>query len=238
MSFKQPDLTLTFSPRKGYAHFVVYIEPSDGTVDSSLNASVSLERESRYIREWRDRLQRCEPNALHTLLVDSRKIPELFHPCVDDDKDSPAAANETDCFCYQTWTDPELGLPVVAQHARAGRDDTWMYYTFAPLDLRPEDTFASLIFDHGELFWIRTTNGLLSLLPEQRARGYNVGYSGGGPNELAHYIQKLIDTDGQDTAAGTDGTSADERVRAWVSSKDAARTRELTLDDLRRIQRG
>ncbi len=243
MSYQQPDLSLTYSPRKGYAHFVLYIEPEDGIVDSGLNAMVSIERTSRYVREWQERLRRCEPNSLHTLLVDSRRIPELFHPCVDEDKASPSAVDGSGCVCHRTWTDPEFGLPVVGQHYRTvdGTIDTWTYWTHAPLDLRPEDTFATLVIDRGDLLWIRTANGLLSLLPEQLGRGYGVWRGGSGPAELAQYIQKLIDTDGRDTSADAgryDRTGADERILSWVSTKDAARTQELTLDDLRRIQHG
>ncbi len=32
---------------------------------------------------------RCEPNAMHCTLVEPKKIPILFHPCVTEDKDSP-----------------------------------------------------------------------------------------------------------------------------------------------------
>ena len=112
--------------------------------------------------------------------------------------------------------------------------------TYTPLDFRPRDTFGSLIIDGGLLFWARTADGVLTLLPQESGRGYGVGYGGGGPHELAQYIQKLIDTDGQDTAANASryDDRVDPQILAWVSSKDADRTHELTLEDLKAIQRG
>jgi len=77
---------------------------------------------------------------------------------------------------------------------------------------------------------------VLSFLPEGTARGYGVGYGGGGPAELARHIRKLVDSDGRDTASGT--SSNDDLhpgIFDWVSSEDATRTRELTLDDLREM---
>ncbi len=41
------------------------------------------------------------------------------------------------------------------------------------------------------LFWIRTDDGLLLLLPEETGRGYGVGY-GGGPRELARCIGPAV----------------------------------------------
>ncbi|WP_240677106.1 hypothetical protein [Actinacidiphila soli] len=242
MSYKQRDLKVTYEPHKGWAHFVLYTEPEHGIAAGGLNATASFERQTPYVREWLGRLQRCEPNALHATLVENRKIPDLFHPCVYDDKDSPSAVGGSGCVCYQTSYDPEFGLPVVEHHYRTvgGNIENWTYFTYAPLDLRPDDTFASLIIDQRHLFWVRTADGVLSLLPEENGRGYGVGYGGGGPAELAQYIQKLIDSNGQDTAAGASryDDSADPQIHAWVSSEAATGSQELTLDDLKRIQRG
>lgn len=243
MSYKHRELQITYTPGKGWYNFVLYVEPKLGFASTSLNAAFSLERPTACVDEWRGRLQRCEPNALHTTLVESRTIPDLFHPCVDEDPDSPSAIGGKGCVCYQTWYDPEFGLPVVAHHHRTvrGRTDQWKYLTYAPLELRPDDTFASFVIDHG-YFWIRTTEGVLSILPQKEGRGYGMGYGGGGPYELARYLQKLIDSDGQDTAAGSGSPAAvsqpDRRLVEWVTSDDVAWSQELTLKDLKKIRHG
>ena len=233
-AYAHSELNLT-DPR-GYTHFVLYTEPDRGAAMGGLNATASIERMTRYAQEWRDRLERCEPNPLHTTLVGNHEIPKLFHPCVYEDKDSPSAIAGDGCTCSQTWMDLEFGLPVVARHFRTvtGNIERWTYRTYTPLDFRPRDTFGSLIIDGGLLFWARTADGVLTLLPQESGRGYGVGYGGGGPHELAQYIQKLIDTDGQDTAANASryDDRVDPQILAWVSSKDADRTHELTLEDL------
>ncbi|MGW4784971.1 hypothetical protein [Streptomyces sp. NPDC004230] len=242
MSYKPRDLQPVYDPNKGWAHFVLYTEPSLGIASAALNATASIEHASPYIQEWLDRLQPIEPNALHTTLVPAHKIPNLFHPCVYDDKDSPSAVGRSGCVCYRTFMDPEFGLPVVAHHYRTvgGNIEKWTHYAYTPLDLRPNDTFARLIIDARHLFWIRTTDGVLSLLPEEEGRGYGTGYGGGGPTELARYITKLLETDAESTAAGALRymERPDPKVLAWVSSEEATRRQELTLEDLRRIQRG
>lgn len=242
MSYQHRDLTVTYEPANGWSHFVLYTEPASGIVGAALNAEIRVESYTRYVGEWAGRLQRCAPNPLHTALVENRRIPDLFHPCAEDDKNSPVAFNDgAGCFCYRTLLDPEFGLPVVAEHHRT--DDRsaqdWTYQTWAPLELRPQDTFASLIVDRGQYFWIRTTEGLLSFLPQGSSRSYSVGYSGGGPAELALYIDRLIDSDGRDTAVRPAPRDYDTHpdVDAWTSSEAAARTRELTLDDLRALRR-
>ncbi|MET7549735.1 hypothetical protein ABZS94_28905 [Streptomyces sp. NPDC005500] len=62
----------------------------------------------------------------------------------------------------------------------------------------------------------------------------------GGPHELARYIRQLVDSDGKDTAAC--GARHEDRpepqIQAWVSRKAATSRQELTLSDLKRIQRG
>ncbi|MEV0227841.1 hypothetical protein [Streptomyces sp. NPDC050704] len=148
---------------------------------AGLNGTVSIERESRYVREWLSRLQPCKPNALHTTLVAAEKILDLFHPCVRDDTDSPAAVSGSGCLCHQTFIDQEFSLPVVARHYRtvSGTIEKWTRLTYTPLDLRPDDEFHRLIIDQTGPFWIRTRDGLLSLLPETRAGGYGTGYGGG-----------------------------------------------------------
>lgn len=135
MSFTHPDLNLT-DPTKGYAHFVLYAEARIGVAGAAWNATVSIERQSPYAREWLDRLVRCDPNPLHTTLVGNQAIPKLFHPCVDDD--SPSAVSGMGCVCRRTWYDPKFDLPV-GKHYRSvsGGTDHWTYTTYAPLDLRP-----------------------------------------------------------------------------------------------------
>ncbi|WP_327425712.1 hypothetical protein OG612_42430 (plasmid) [Streptomyces sp. NBC_01527] len=241
MSYEHRDLNLIYEPDKSWAHFVLYTEPNLGVTSAALNGTVSIESETPHVREWVDRLQPCEPNPLHTTLVPNRKILDLFQPCVHDDKDSPSAVGGSGCVCYQTFSDPEFGLPVVADHyrTRSGNTETWKYHTYAPLDLRTDDTFASLILEPGR-FWIRTAAGLLSLLPEEDGRGYGVGYGGGGPHELARYIDQLIDSDGRTTSAAglrPRDSRPDPQVLAWVSSKEATGHHELSLDDLKKIRR-
>lgn len=242
MSYRPRDLNLAYEPAKGWAHFVLYTEPRHGVAYGALNGTASIEQVTPYVREWLGRLQRCEPNALHTTLVPADKIPDLFHPCVYDDKDSPSAVGGSGCVCHQTFLDPEFGLPVVAEHYRtvSGNIDSWKYLTYTPLDLRPQDSFASLALA-GDQFWARTTGGLLVLLPEEHGHGYGVGYSGGGPYELAGYISRLVESGGKDTAADSlrrSSDAPDPRILAWVSSQAAKRPQELTLEGLKRIQQG
>ncbi len=88
------------------------------------------------------------------------------------------------------------------------------------------------------MFWIRTPLGALSLSPEREGRGYEVGYSGGGPYALAEYMHKLIDSNGRDTAVGglPHGQKPDPRILAWAASAEATHTQELTLEQLKAFQ--
>ncbi|MFE7854379.1 hypothetical protein [Streptomyces sp. NPDC057403] len=231
-----------YDPTAGYIHFVLYSEPKYGIVGAAWNGTVSIEQESPYVQEWLGRLQPSVPNTLHTTLVESDKIADLFHACVDDDKDSPAAVSGSGCLCYRSFTDPKFGLPVVAHHYRTvgGNIDQWTYKAYAPLDLRPGDEFHRLIIDRTSgMFWIRTRDGLLSILPEEHGRAYGSGYGGGGPSELARYITALLDSGGEQTAAAGDrrhNTQPDPKVFDWVSSEAATRTQELSYDDLAGIR--
>jgi hypothetical protein len=239
VTYTHPDLNLT-NPSAGYTHFILYTELDKNAV-TALNATVSFEEQTPLVREWFGRLQRSEPNALHAMLVGHRDIPKLFYPCVYEDKDSPAAVAGDGCTCYQTYYDPEFRLPVVADHYRTvtGNIETWTYRTIAPLDLRPGDHFGLLIIDRRGAgnadFWIRTTGGVLALIPEQEGRGYAIGYGGGGPLELARYIQQLIASDGRDTAAIGGDADVDDRVSSWACSETNTQSHELTLADLRSI---
>ncbi|GAA2626659.1 hypothetical protein GCM10010411_74540 [Actinomadura fulvescens] len=240
MTFTHPELNLT-DPTQGFAHFVLYTEPHLSVAGAAWNATIIIERQSSYVREWLDRIQRCDPNPLHTTLVDNHKIPRLFHPCVDEDADSPSAVAGSGCTCCRTWYDPASGLPVVGEHfrTRGGDTDRWTYTTYAPLDLRPGDTFHAVIIDRASrLFWIRTGAGSLSFVPEHLSRGYDVGRSGGGPDAFAQYLSQLVASGGQDTAVAIPASeqSIDPQLRAWVTSQDAARTQELTLRDLNAIR--
>lgn len=241
MTYAHRDLQLTFEPGNGWAHFVLYTEPTRGIAGGGFNATASFERITPYVKEWLGRLERCEPNSLHTTLVRSDKIPELFHPCVHEDGNSPSAVGGSGCMCYQTFYDPEFGFPVVANHYRtvSGNIETWKYLTYTPLELRQGDTFGALIID-GRHFWVRTGEGLLALLPEANGHGYGVGYGGGGPHQLALYIGQLIDSDGRETAAHAHrhDQEPDPQIMAWVSSQEATRRQELTLNELKRIQAG
>jgi hypothetical protein len=81
-------------------------------------------------------------------------------------------------------------------------------------------------------FWVRTESGDLMLLPELQGRGYNVGYGGGGPGELARMIVKIVESAGEDVSPGTDRRASNRKVDSWVSSAAADRTQELTLEQL------
>ncbi|MFG2825038.1 hypothetical protein ACGFX4_37130 [Kitasatospora sp. NPDC048365] len=237
MSDQQPDLQLTYD--RGWQHIVVHTEPGLGAAMSGLHGTVPIERDSRYTREWLSRLEPCDPNPLHTLLVGNETIPKLFHPCVYDDPQSPSAVAGSGCVCYRTFYDPEYGLPVIAHHYRTvtGNIENWKHTTYAPYALREKDIFGSLIIDGGDLFWIRTQTGTLSLLPESRS-GYGIGYGGGGPTQLASYIQQLLDTDGSNTTAQAGYGKPAKRILDWTRDPaNKALTQELTLSDLRRIQR-
>ncbi|MFL4910737.1 hypothetical protein ACJ6WF_48515 [Streptomyces sp. MMS24-I2-30] len=238
MTFEPVDLNLT-DPEKGYLHFVLYTEARLGVASSSLNAELDIEASQTvtpHFQEWLSRLERCEPNAMHCTLVEPTKIPSLFHPCVTEDKNSPAAAiSGSGCTCRRTFYDPEFGLPVVGEHFKhvgTGGTDQWSYKTYAPLELRPDDVFDLFITGRG-LFWARTDKGLLSILPQRHAVGYNIGYSGGGPHALAAYLTRLAKNDGGTTPAGTPYEDAHPAIVAWTQSKAADRgTNELTLSDL------
>ncbi|GAA3352328.1 hypothetical protein GCM10017744_000780 [Streptomyces antimycoticus] len=90
---------------------------------------------------------------------------------------------------------PEFGLPVVGEHFKhvgEGGTDQWTYQTYAPLDLRPDDTFNRFITGRS-LFWAQTEKGLLPILPQRNALGYNLG----GPHALAAYLTQVADSDGR-----------------------------------------
>ncbi|MEQ6028297.1 hypothetical protein SOM70_37745 [Streptomyces salinarius] len=116
--------------------------------------------------------------------------------------------------------------------ARQRGTDQWSYTTYAPLELRPDDVFSR--FHTGRsLFWARTDRGVLSLLPQRNALGYEIGYSGGGPHALAAYLTQVATSDGQHTTAGAQYEDAHPAILAWTQSKAADRgTNELSLSDL------
>ncbi|MFF0142365.1 hypothetical protein ACFYRN_38740 [Streptomyces sp. NPDC005227] len=237
MTLKAVDLNLT-DPEKGYLNFVLYTEARLGIASSSLNKELSIEASQTvtpHFQEWLSRLERCEPNAMHCTLVEPTKIPALFHPCVTEDKDSPSAVSGSGCLCRRTFYDPAFGLPVVAKHFKhvgTGGTDEWSYQTYAPIALRPDDTFERFITGRA-LFWARTDKGILSILPQREAHGYNIGYNGGGPHALAAYLTQLARSDGTTTAAGASYEVAYPTIREWTQSKAAERGKnELTLRDL------
>ncbi|MFE7805868.1 hypothetical protein ACFU51_14625 [Streptomyces sp. NPDC057430] len=243
MTYEPVDLNLT-DPTNGFMHFVLYTEARLGVASSSLNAEVDIEAQQTvtpHFQEWLGRLVRCEPNAMHCTLVEPTNIPTLFHPCVTEDPSSPAAIRGSGCVCRRTFYDPEYGLPVVGKHFKRSTEDgtdQWSYKTFAPLGLRPGDTFSS--FHTGRsLFWARTEKGDLSILPQREGHGYGVGYGGGGPHALAAYLTQLADTDGQNTAVGTSYSreEAHPAILKWTQSSAADRGKnELSLGDLKAMQ--
>ncbi|WP_331720655.1 hypothetical protein OG543_30070 (plasmid) [Streptomyces sp. NBC_01178] len=237
MTYEAHDLNLT-DPTKGYLNFVFASDTRLGIV-TSLNAELNIEAQQTqtpHFQEWRERLVPCEPSAMHCMLVESAKIPSLFHPCVTEDKDSPSAVRGSGCTCRRAFYDPEFGLPVVGEHFKhvgTGGTDQWAYQTYAPLDLRPDDTFSRFITGRS-LFWARTEKGDLSILPQLEVLGYNVGYSGGGPYALAAYLTQVAMTDGRSTAAGPLHEKAHPAILAWTTSSATDRgTSELTLSELK-----
>ncbi|MFI5774707.1 hypothetical protein ACIA74_40870 [Streptomyces sp. NPDC051658] len=237
MSYEARDLNLT-DPTKGYLNFVLYTEARLGVASSSLNAEVSIEAnqtQTPHFQEWLSRLVPCEPNAMHCTLVAPMDIPTLFSPCATEDKGNPSAV-ESGCVCRKTFYDPEFGLPVVGKHfkhAGTGGTNQWSYQTYAPLELRPDDTFSRFHTGRG-LFWARTDKGDLSILLQRNALGYAIGYNGGGPHALAAYLTQVVTTDGQHTTAGAPYEDAHPAIVAWTQSKAADRgTNELSLSDLK-----
>ncbi|MFD3651619.1 hypothetical protein ACFWVT_08000 [Streptomyces cyaneofuscatus] len=108
MPYEARDLNLT-DPTKGYLNFVLCTEPQRGAVTSSLNAVLDIDAQQTgtpHFQEWVGRLVRCEPNAMHCTLVEPKKIPALFHPCVTEDKDSPSAIGGSGCLCRRAFYDP------------------------------------------------------------------------------------------------------------------------------------
>jgi hypothetical protein len=221
------ELNLT-DPTKDYLQFVRYTEPRLGIVSASLNADVSIEAvqvRTPAAQEWLGRLVRCEPNAMHCTLVEQKSIPALFQPCVEEDPASPSAIDGSGCVCRRAFYDMEFGLPVVGEHfkhAGRGGTDRWEYQTYAPLALRPKDAFGSFVVGRG-LLWARTGEGLLAVLPQRHGQGYNVGYSGGGPQALAAYLSQVAETDGRDTTAGTPYERAHPAILEWAESSAADR---------------
>ncbi|WP_331731574.1 hypothetical protein [Kitasatospora sp. NBC_01300] len=254
MTESQHDLTLTYDPNKTWAHFLLYTEPERGIIGASLNATVKIERTSAYVQEWEQRLRRCTPNPLHTTMVDNKDIPALFHPCVEEDKESPSAVDGTGCTCYRTSLDPATGMPVVSWHYRTSTGDSpasilpwktdsdtpidrWTHHTYAPLGLRDTETCTSLIIDRRSgHFWLRSDHGTLYLLPERNGHGHGLeGASGRGA--LADFIQQLVESEGQDTsvAAPRKRTPTAPGIEAFLQSPEARRTQELSLTDLRNL---
>ncbi|WP_043463754.1 hypothetical protein [Kitasatospora sp. MBT66] len=238
-SYTRHDLKATYDPEstRSWANFVLYTEPGSEVVTSGLHPETRIEHSSPYVQEWAERLHRSTPNALHALLVTNLELPRLFDPCVDENTASPAAVSESGCVCRRSFTDPQFGTPVVAEHHRtvSGSTDRWAYQTLAPVSLRDGESVTTLVIDRGT-FWTRTSRNVLALLPQHRANEYNVGYSGGGPRALAAYLQQLVESDGKDTAALHPGGGNPGRgLLEFTASNAAARTQELTLGQLRTI---
>jgi hypothetical protein len=235
------DLHLTYDSRRGYWHFVLYIEPPAGA-GSAINASQSFKKStSSYAGEWLSRLIQCEADALHVSLVRPHDAPKLWDPCVYEDHKSPSAVAGSGCLCWKTFRDSVTLLPAVAHHYRtaSGDIDEWTYFTYAPLSLPDSDRLDRLVIDReADMFWVRTDRGTLHILPEKQGAGYGTGYGGGGPSELARMIEKIIKSDGYDVSAGTEHKPSGAKVYSWTRSVAADRTQELTLDQLKLLDRG
>jgi hypothetical protein len=237
------EVHLKHDRRRGYWNFILYLK--NGVVTAGFNGSQMIEkpvspheRMSSYATEWLNSLVRCEPDALHVAITGPKNAARLWHPCYFDDPESPAAL-EDGCLCWQSLRDPATQMPVAAEHFRTvtGNIEHWHYYTFAPLELPDDERLASVIVDReARVFWIRTTSGALYLFPEERGRGYEIGYGGGGPGELARFITKIVRSDGYDLSAGTTNEEHyNELVDDWACSSASNYTQELTLEQLRSL---
>jgi hypothetical protein len=233
---------LKYNQRRGYWNFVLYLEP--GVVTAAFNGAQIIEepvtpREpvSPYAVEWLRNLVRCEPDALHVAVVGSKDAARLWHSCYVDDSESPAVIAGDGCLCWQAFRDPATQMPVAAEHFRTvtGNIEHWRYYTFAPLELPDGEKLERIIIDReAGVFWIRAVSSALYLFPEERGSGYEIGYGGGGPAELARFIVKIVQSDGYDLSAGT---THEEHYNAfvddWAGDGASNYTQELTLEQLR-----
>jgi len=249
MTYQPPNgLQLVYNPGS-YCHFVLYSEPpevgpgialSGGkilTVDKTVDGKAATTA-SPYVREWVQRLEPCDPDALHVALVGSKDAASLWQPCVYDDPQSPVTIAGDGCVCWQTFHDPVTWMPVAANHFRtvSGNHENWRYYTCSPLGFPAGQRLASLIIDGSEI-WMRAEDGVLHFLPEAQGAGYSSGYGGGGPTELARMIEKIVGLDGYDITPGTPHGMPDRKVLAWISSPAAKHTQELSLDQLKLLCR-
>ncbi len=233
-------LKFHYTPSSGYVHLVMYLEP--GIVTSNLCATQRIEDtpRSRYLEEWKSRLEPTAPNAIHVSFLRSFEAPRLWEECGLVDSSSPSAIGSDGCVCIRPLLDPLTLMPVVAEHYRTvtGNIDTWTYVTYTPIELSPDERLSRLIIDReSRVFWVRTESGDLHFLPEQTGHGFEVGYPGGGPGELARMIVKLTGSDGYEISAGTSAGDRNSLVDDWACSKQADRTRELTLTDLQDLCR-
>jgi hypothetical protein len=245
MDYQLPHgLQLVFDSGKGFCHFVLYSEPPGVGPGIGLNGGKVLTIDktadgqaartgSPYAREWVQRLEPCEPDALHVALVGSRDAASLWQPCVYDDPQSPVAIGGDGCVCWQTFHDPVTWMPVAANHFRtvSGNHENWRYYTCSPLGFPEGVRLSSLII--GDEIWMRTEDGTLHFLPEAQGAGYSSGYSGGGPTELSRMIEKIVQLDGYNITPGTERGMPDRKVLAWVSSPAAKHRQELSLEQLK-----
>lgn len=231
-------MQVAYNQRRGYWHFVLYLEPGI-SAGSALNGPQIIEpSSSRYAAEWLNNLEPCEPDALHVSLVGMNDAPRLWYPCVYEDPESPSAVAGEGCLCWQTFRDPVTQLPVAAEHYRtvSGNIETWRRYTYAPLELPEREQLERLIVDReAGMFWIRSTRGILYIMPEERGAGYEVGYGGGGPGEFARFIVKVVRSGGLDISAGTGDEDRNSLVDSWACSKSADKTRELSLGQLKHL---
>jgi hypothetical protein len=238
------DLQFAYTPG-GSQYFVLYSEPPGVGPGIAFNGGQILTVHktvdgkpatggSPYVREWVQRLEPCDPDALHVALVGSKDAAALWQPCVYDDPQSPSAVGGDGCGCRQSFHDPVTWMPVAAEHYRtvSGNHENWRYYTCTALEFPEGERLTTLIIDSDRI-WMRNQDGILNFLPEAAGAGYGTGYSGGGPSELARMIEKIVRQDGYDVTPGTPPGMPDRKVFAWVSSPAAKTRRELSLDQLK-----
>lgn len=144
-------------------------------------------------------------------LVRNDEASRLWNTCVFDDPESPSALDRDGCLCMTTFYDPLTCLPVVKEHYRtvSGNIERWDYWTFSPLSLPEGQALERLIIDRDAgVMWLRNDRGELHFLPEERGEGYEVGYSGSGPGNLADMIEKFVASDGHDVTPNTHHVTA------------------------------
>ncbi|MEU2549997.1 hypothetical protein ABZ618_32040 [Streptomyces roseolus] len=218
MTFEARNLNLA-DPERGYLSFVLSAEARLGCVSSSLNAELGIEEHQTatpHFQEWLSRLERCTPNAMHCTLVAPTEIPCLFHPCVAEDNNSPAAIAGSGCRCRRAFYDPDFGLSVVGDHLKHARQ---RHGPVELQDVRPARTAPRRRLQqlHHRPRTVLGPDGQRAPVvpPQKRGVDCGTGHNGGGPRTLASCLTQIARNDGGPTPAGNRHEEADPAIFAW-----------------------